>query len=100
QYVRPDHTVVDLGAGDGLFITNIAARRRIAVDLSSHVQALANHGIEVLVAPATQFASAIGDKADVVFMSNFLEHLPDKRVLLEVLEECRRALKPGGLLLI
>ena len=33
-------------------------------------------------------------------MSNFLEHLPDKRVLLEVLEECRQALRPGGTLMI
>ena len=33
-------------------------------------------------------------------MSNFLEHMPDKMVLLAVLEECKRALKPGGRVVI
>lgn len=33
-------------------------------------------------------------------MSNFLEHLPDKRTLLSVLEECANALNPGGKVII
>jgi SAM-dependent methyltransferase len=37
---------------------------------------------------------------DVVFTSNFFEHLPDKRALLDTLAECRRVLRPGGKLLV
>lgn len=100
QYVSPADMVVDLGAGDGHFSRNIKARRRVAVDLSEHVLPLARYGVETVIAPGTRFADRLDEKADVVFMSNFLEHLPNKRVLLDVLEECRRALKPSGRIVI
>lgn len=100
KYISPSDTVVDLGAGDGNFSLNIKAARKVAVDLSPHVEALRAHNIEVLVCPATEFANKIGERVDVVFMSNFLEHLPNKAIMLEVLEECRRALKPGGRVVI
>jgi SAM-dependent methyltransferase len=104
EYFQPligsDKVVVDLGAGDGLFITKIKARTRYAVDLSPHVNKLKSHGVSVLQVPGTAFAEKLSEKADVVFMSNFLEHMPDKMVLLKVLEECKRALKPGGKVVI
>jgi SAM-dependent methyltransferase len=36
---------------------------------------------------------------DVVFTSNFFEHLPDKTSLGKTLDETRRCLKPGGCLI-
>jgi SAM-dependent methyltransferase len=36
---------------------------------------------------------------DVVFTSNFFEHLPDKKALRDTLVEARRCLKPGGRLI-
>src|SRR5262249_39433524 len=36
---------------------------------------------------------------DVVFTSNFFEHLPDKPALGRTLDEIRRCLKPGGRLI-
>lgn len=92
--------VVDLGAGDGNFIKNVKARKRIAVDLSPHVTALSADGIEVHVCPATAMASQISEPADLVFMSNFLEHLPSKQLVLDVLDECSAALKAGGRVMI
>ena len=100
QYISPRDVIVDLGAGDGKFITNVVAKRRIAVDVSAHVLQLQQQGIEVLNIPATRLTEHLDTQVDVVFMSNFLEHLPSKRVLLEVFEECHRALKPGGRVLI
>jgi SAM-dependent methyltransferase len=100
NFVGAGDTVVDIGAGDGQFIKRIRAGRRIAVDLSPHVNELRTADVEVFQVPATAFAEVIQGRADVVFMSNFLEHLPDKRVLLDVLEESRLALKPGGMLLV
>jgi SAM-dependent methyltransferase len=98
--IKSDSTIVDLGAGDGLFVRNIQAKRRVAVDLSPHVEELKKVGIETLVAPATEFATKLGGKADVIFMSNFLEHLPAKRLVLDVLDECKKALAPGGRVMI
>lgn len=100
QFISPSDVVVDIGAGDGHFLKNIQAARRIAVDLSPHVGILREVGVEVFQVPAGEFGSHFRDKADVVFMSNFLEHLPSKSVLLEVLGECFRVLKSGGSLLI
>jgi SAM-dependent methyltransferase len=100
KYIRPEDTVIDLGAGDGNFITNIKAARRIAVDSSPHVTLLENRGIEVLQIPAHELAAAIPGKADVVFMSNFLEHLTEKKAVLAILEECRKVLKTGGKVII
>ena len=100
KYVSKDDVVVDIGAGDGLFAKNIKARKVVAVDLSEHVNELSKHGIEVLQYPADRFAEHLSEKADVVFMSNFLEHLPDKRTMLRVFEESRRVLKPGGSIVI
>jgi SAM-dependent methyltransferase len=100
RYIDARDVVVDLGAGDGLFIRNIRAAHRIAVDISEHANALSNDGIEVHIAPATRFASSLSGPVDAIFMSNFLEHLPNKGTVLDVFEECARALKPGGKILI
>ena len=100
RFVRADAVVVDLGAGDGNFIRNIRAKRRIAVDLSPHVFNFASKGIEVIQSPATELSQHLDMPVDVIFMSNFLEHLPNKRVLLEVLSECHKSLANKGRLLI
>ena len=100
RYVGADDTVVDLGAGFCEFINHIAARRRIAVDISEDVKTHAVAGVEVLLAPSDDMR-ALGDGAvDVVFASNFFEHLPTKSDLLRTLAEVRRVLRPGGRLLI
>jgi SAM-dependent methyltransferase len=99
-YIRESDTVVDLGAGDGHFIRNVKAARRVAIDLSEHVTSLEQFGIEVLQIPATEIFERMGASVDVIMMSNFLEHLPDKRVLVAVLEECRKCLRSDGRLLI
>lgn len=100
RYVPENGTVVDVGAGDGLFSRNIRAARRVAVDDSTRVEALKGSGIEVRVAPANDFADGLEGEAHCVFLSNLLEHLPSKASVVDVLRECRRALRPEGLLLV
>lgn len=100
RYIHPYDTVIDLGAGDGNFIKHVKANRRIAIDLSPHVRELEKDGIEVHQVPAHQIDTVNDKKADVVFMSNFLEHLTDKRSLLLVLEACHRALRQGGRVIV
>jgi 2-polyprenyl-3-methyl-5-hydroxy-6-metoxy-1,4-benzoquinol methylase len=64
------------------------------------VARLGEHGIEVHCARATELSQNIKDPVDVVFMSNFLEHLPDKHTLLSVLSQCCAVLKSGGHIMV
>ncbi len=100
SYVSFDDIVVDIGAGDGHFIKNIRAARRIAVDISEHVNTLENSGVEVVVGSALKLAKLVPTKVDVIFLSNFLEHLPNKNLVLDLLDQCRESLKLDGSLLI
>lgn len=100
RYIKPESTVLDIGAGDGLFITNITAGKRMALDMSEHCLALAKKGIKVIIGSATEFSSLINEPVDVIFMSNFLEHMTSKSAVLEVLAECHKVLAKNGKVLI
>ena len=51
-------------------------------------------------APSTDMAAVESGSVDVVFCSNFFEHLPDKAAVLATLHECRRVLSPTGTIII
>jgi SAM-dependent methyltransferase len=101
RYVAPTDTVVDLGAGFCEFINTIRCARKIAVDTNPSVRQHAAPGVSVVEGevPAV-LAQLAGASADVVFCSNFFEHLPDKEGVLAVLREVSRILVPGGRLII
>jgi len=100
QYVRPSDVVVDIGAGYCEFINNIRAGRKIAVDLNPRVREFAHPDVQVINESCTALASLPDASADVVFMSNFLEHLPSKQMVFDTLAEGRRLLRPGGRMMI
>lgn len=100
QFVRPGDTVVDIACGYGEFLNNIRASRRIAVDLNPDARRFLAPGVEFNECMATDLVSVVRGEADVVFTSNFLEHLPDKKVLDAFLGQVLQALKPGGKYLI
>jgi SAM-dependent methyltransferase len=99
HYIRPDSTVLDLGAGNCEFINHIDARRKIAVDLNPDTKLHAADA-EVVQVPSTDLGPIVDRSVDVVFTSNFFEHLPTKDDLLQTLRECRRVLVPGGRLIV
>lgn len=98
RWVGPEDTVLDLGAGYCEFINAASARRRIAVDLNPDTARAAAPGVEVHSASAAELAFLGDGEVDVVFTSNFLEHLPSKDVLTKVVEAAWRVLRPGGTL--
>lgn len=93
-------TVVDVGAGPCLFINEVRAARRIAVDASPALAETAGPGVEPVVDDDVGLSSIPDATADIVFMSNFLEHLASPAELLRALAAARRVLKPGGELLV
>ena len=100
QYVPADGTVVDLGAGSCEFVNAITARRRIAVDLNPDTKEFADDGVEVVTSRSDDLGLLDDGCVDVVFTSNFFEHLPTKDDLMATLRECRRVTAPGGRIVV
>ncbi|AUJ13814.1 SAM-dependent methyltransferase [Xanthomonas oryzae pv. oryzae] len=100
RFVKPNETVVDIGAGYCEFINNIPAAHKIAVDLNPDVSRFAADGIRVINESCIAVSSIPSASVDAVFMSNFLEHLPTKDLVLQTLRESARMLKPGGRVII
>lgn len=98
--VDPDRdTVLDLACGYGEFINNIQAKRKIAIDLNPDSPAALSSEVEFHAVRANALEPIASGSVDVVFTSNFFEHLPTKAVFSEVLMEIHRVLKPDGKLI-
>lgn len=96
RYVSTDTAVLDLGAGWGEFINNINARERTAMDLNHETGQRLSKDIRFINQDCSQTWPLDSESLDVVFTSNFLEHLPDKSAIERALAEAYRCLKPGG----
>lgn len=96
RFVPANARVVDIGAGYCEFINHIPAADKIAIDLNPDTVRFAAPGVKVIHESCTNAPSIATSSVDVVFMSNFLEHLPSKEVVLDTLRECARMLRPGG----
>jgi SAM-dependent methyltransferase len=96
RYVDSTATVVDLACDRGDFINAIRAGRRIAVDLRD-VREHLDPGVEFIQADGLSLADNLaGASVDVVFMSNYLEHLPSAEAVVEQLKAVATVLRPGG----
>lgn len=100
RFVAPGATVVDIGAGYCEFINHIVAARKIAVDANPDSARYAAPDVEMIHASCDAIDQIPSGSADVVFMSNFLEHLPDKAAVLAVMRESFRILRPGGRVIV
>jgi SAM-dependent methyltransferase len=96
RYVPEDGVVLDVACDRGDFIRNISASEKWATDLrdvSSHlpqeIRFVQANGLEI-------DRHLPHDHFDVLFMSNYLEHLPGGEAVIEQLRVARTLLKPGG----
>jgi len=99
-YVKPNHTVMDIGAGYCEFINNINANQKFAVDINPDTKKIANKNVNVVDTISTNIPTKFNGKMDIVFMSNFLEHLSSKEEIIKTLERCYELLKKDGKVLI
>ena len=95
-YVQGCEAVLDLGSGYGEFINQVQAPVRYAIDLNPAAGRLLNPTIEWLKQDSTDPWPVADERLDLVFTSNFLEHLPDEPSLVATLREAYRCLRPGG----
>jgi SAM-dependent methyltransferase len=100
RFVGPDDTVLDLAAGYCEFINAIECGHKVAVDLNPTVATMAAADVVVHHGRSDDLPAELEGSVDVVWVSNFFEHLPDSGALLATLAEVRRVLRPGGRLLV
>lgn len=105
KYIHPDDIVLDLAAGYCEFINAVASDpkargRYIAVDMNPDTRIHADAGIEFVQSDAANLEFLNDNEIDIVFVSNFFEHIRDKDNILIILQEINRVLKVGGKLLI
>jgi dolichol-phosphate mannosyltransferase len=101
RYVRAEDAVLDLGSGFGEFLRHIRCARRIAVDIEPLSGRAFPPGTEEVLVASDRLSSRVApDSVDVVFCSNFFEHLGDKQTFLATIAEIRKVLRPGGRLLV
>jgi len=99
RYIPKKATVLDLGCGYGEFINQVPASKKYAMDLNPDAPKHLGEDVEFLHQDCSQSWTVAENLLDVVFTSNFFEHLPDKSALARTLEQVKRCLKPGGLLI-
>lgn len=97
--VGRDRVVLDLGSGWCEFINNIQASRKYAMDLNPDGALRVASDVTFLQQDCSKTWALPDASLDVVFTSNFFEHLPSKSCLLHTLRQAQRCLKPGGRLI-
>jgi len=97
RFIAPDSTVLDLGCGYGEFINAVQAKTRLAIDMNPAARDKLAADIQFYLQDSAEPWHGIRENSiDVVFTSNFFEHLPDKAAVARTLREIIRCLKPGG----
>ena len=95
-YVRGSAAVLDLGCGYGEFINQLRGPKCYALDLNPNAGRYLNPDVEWFQQESSQPWPLPDDSLNVVFTSNFFEHLPDSPTLLRTVQEAYRCLQPGG----
>lgn len=99
RWIPQSATVLEVAAGHCEFINNVKAARKIAVDLNPDLVNYAAPDVETHVRSSTDLSSIADASVDIIFVSNFFEHIsrPD---ILATIRESRRVLRAGGRLMV
>jgi SAM-dependent methyltransferase len=96
KYVPSGAAVLDLGSGWGEFINNIRAEKKYAMDLNPEGADRVQKEVQFLNQDCSRRWDLDDSSLDLVFTSNFFEHLPTKDDLARTVGEAHRCLKPGA----
>jgi Uncharacterized protein conserved in bacteria len=100
QFIPDGATVLDIGAGYCEFINHIKCQKKFAVDLNAKISRFSNPDVSVVNCPSTRLETFQDQSIDVVFISNFLEHLKSKEEVHLTLSEAYRVLRSSGRIMI
>lgn len=99
EIVGKGKAVLDLGSGWGEFINQIQASKKYGMDLNPDGRERLAEDVTFLNQDCSADWPLPEASLDVVFTSNFFEHLPSKDLLQGTVVQARRCLKPGGRLI-
>jgi SAM-dependent methyltransferase len=96
SWVPPESAVLDLGAGYCQFLNSISANTKYAMNLNPEILNAAGSEVKIFQQDCSDSWPLAEAELDVVFTSNFLEHLPNKEAVRRALSNAHHCLKPGG----
>ena len=96
QYINSSDCILDLGCGYGEFINNVSCSELHAMDLNPDSRKHLHDDVHFHQQDCSQPWSIEPEKFDLIFSSNFFEHLPSKDSLELTIANAKRALKPKG----
>ena len=99
KWIRSTDHILDLGCGYGEFINNAKCDFRHAMDLNPKSKSLLDKEIIFHHQDCSESWEIGQNSLDLVFTSNFFEHLPNKESLDRTMGEVKKALKPEGRLI-
>jgi SAM-dependent methyltransferase len=98
-WIPRESTVLDLGCGYGEFINHVHAKVKYAMDLNPDSESRLNREIKFFLHDCSVEWPLTPESLDVIFTSNFFEHLPSKQILSGVIANAVHCLKPQGRLI-
>lgn len=96
RYLTGVESVLDLGCGWGPFVNQVDVPHRYGIDLNPDAASHLDPGVTLFEQAASDRWPLTDGALDLVFTSNFLEHLPSREAIAETLTEAARCLRPGG----
>jgi SAM-dependent methyltransferase len=91
--------ILDLGCGYGEFINQVTADRKAAMDLNPDAPKFLDADVRFIHQDCSTEWAVKSQSLDMVFTSNFFEHLPNKASLGRTLDQIGRCLRHGGRLI-
>lgn len=96
RYLLGAEAVLDLGCGWGAFINHVTTPRRYGIDLNEDAHRHLDEDVVLFRQSADDPWPLPESSLDLVFTSNFLEHLPSRDAIMGALGEAFRCLRPGA----
>src|ERR1700730_910005 len=75
RFIDPNETVLDLGCGYGQFINNLRCGKKLAMDLNPEARQLLASDVTFIEQDCMEPWGVADSSLDVIFTSNFFEHL-------------------------
>ena len=96
KYMPKDSTILDVGCGWGEFINNISGQVKYGMDLNPEGNNRSNSDVIFLNQDCSKKWNLPDHTLDIIFTSNFFEHLPSKEHIKKTILQAKRCLKSGG----